>query len=242
MKKRALLASGLAGAAIIAAPAMNMDDPAMAAEWNGFYIGAHVGGLTGDVDLTNVSDATLYFDLSPGGTMQYSPDSVLGGVQLGYNFQMSQWVFGIELSGSGLDFDETQPVPGGDNDIMTLEMEWLATAAARLGFAWDDALLYVKGGYAAGNVKTHQTDTCCAPSTIGFFDTDETHNGFIIGGGGEYAISRDVSIAVEYNYIDLGETDHSAIASGPGGGLVVNNIQPTLHTVTARINWHLYTP
>jgi len=211
---------------------------ALAAEWTGFYIGANVGGTFGDVDLTGVSEDTDYVNIDPGEVFSFSPDGVLGGAQLGYNFQMGDWLFGVEVEGHGMDFDEIGSDPA-STDILTVESEWGATASARLGFVLSsNSLLYVKGGYATGNIKTSYLDTSGPTTQTGLLETDETHHGFVVGAGFEHAIGEHTSFGVEYNYIDLGETDHSGTASGLGGGLVVYDVQAQLHTVTARLNYH----
>jgi outer membrane immunogenic protein len=218
---------------------------ALAADWTGFYIGANVGGVFGDVDITGVSEDTDYVNISPAfsppagvSAVDFSADGVLGGAQLGYNFQMSDWVFGLEIEGHGMDFDTATAI-NADGDILSVESEWGASATARLGFVLAaNSLIYVKGGYATGNIKTGYLDTITTPNTTGFLETDEIHHGFIIGGGIEHAIGENVSVGLEYNYIDLGETDHSGTASGTGGGLVVYDVQAQLHTVSARLNYH----
>jgi outer membrane immunogenic protein len=213
---------------------------ALAAEWTGFYIGANVGGTFGDVDITGVSEATGYVNLAPLQipAVDFSADGILGGAQLGYNFQMSGWLFGLEVEGHGMDFD-TSEVVNLEGDIASIESEWGATATARLGFILNaNSLLYVKGGYATGNIKTTYLDTVGTPGTTGLLETDETHHGWVVGAGFEHAIGENTSFGVEYNYIDLGETDHSGIASGVGGGLVVYDVEAQLHTVTARLNYH----
>lgn len=226
MLKRTLLASGFAAAVLMAAPA--------SANWNGFYIGLHAGGSFGDVDTTNVVDGFVFWPLSPGESVTISPEGILGGAQLGYNFAFSGWVFGIELTGSGMDFDET--IFLAPDDIYGVESEWLATAAARVGFIWNQlSLFYVKGGYAGGDIQTSELDAF--GGFQGAFTTDETHHGWMAGAGFEHMISPEVSVGVEYNYIDLGQQDHTGAPSA-----VVNDIGAQLHTVTARLNWHLYTP
>lgn len=213
---------------------------ALAAEWTGFYIGANVGGAFGDVDLTGVSETTGYVNISPTQipTVDFSADGVLGGAQFGYNFAMSGWLFGIEVEGHGMDFDSAQAI-NAEGDILSVESEWGASATARFGFILNaNSLLYVKGGYATGNVKTSYLDTVGTPPTTGLLETDETHHGWVVGAGFEHVIGENTSFGVEYNYIDLGETDHSGIASGAGGGLVVYDVDTQLHTVTARLNYH----
>jgi outer membrane immunogenic protein len=230
MNKTVLLASS-------ALVSMFMAHGALAAEWTGFYLGVHVGGASGDIDWTSVSEATGYIDLLPGDSLGVGPDGVLGGAQLGYNFALTNWVFGVEGTFSGLDFDETadNPFNVGDEFIQS-DIEWLGTAAARLGFTTGDTLFYAKGGWAVAEVNTHHEDY--AGGRQGFYSTAETHNGWVAGAGIEHAIAQDVSVALEYNYIDLGEQEHSGIATTGFGGLVVNDVEAQLHTGTVRLNWH----
>ena len=236
MTKRALLASAFAFGAAVA--------PVTAGDWTGVYIGLHAGGAFGDVDYTNVSDTSGVMDLDPGETIALEPDGVLGGVQLGYNHQFTNWLFGIEVTGSGLDFDDTQlnPFPGGTEEFVTAEVEWLFTAAARLGWTWQDSLLYVKGGYAGGNVNAAHVDPSAAvDASIDTVPTEETHNGWMAGAGIEHRIGDRVSVGLEYNYVDLGEQDHTGVAI-TSLATSVNNVDVQLHTVTARLNWNLWTP
>jgi outer membrane immunogenic protein len=236
MTKRALLASGL-GLALVAAPGI---DPAMAADWNGFYIGAHAGGVVGDVDVTNVSNTTVDLFFSPGQNVNFKPDGVLGGAQLGFNYMLSNWLIGVDVTGSGLDFDETKLSPFIGDERFATSIDWTATAALRLGMSWDDSLIYVRGGYAAGKIAVFHSDT-----VDGFYDSDDIHNGFVVGAGFEHMIGKDVSVGLEYNYIDLASKDQSGVcacAGGGGPGTVVNDVSAQLHTVTARLNWYLYHP
>lgn len=92
-------------------------------------------------------------------------------------------------------------------------------------------MLYLKGGYAGASVNADHVD----PSVTAY-STDETHSGWMAGLGLERQIGDNVSLGVEYNYIDLGNQDHTGVATG--GGTVVNDIDVQMHTVTARLNWH----
>lgn len=239
MDRRTRIAIGFAAAALALAPAS-------AANWNGFYIGLHAGGASGDVDWTNVTNNAVAteIDFDPGQTIGQSPDGVLGGAQIGFNYQMTNWVFGLEASGSGLDFDETTANPNDpfSDEFVSSEIDWLVTAAARIGFTTMDSMIYLKGGYATANITTNHVDGSFGaegPDTNSY-STDETHGGWVAGLGLEHQIGSNVSVGVEYNYIDLGNTDHTGVATT--GGNVVNDIDAQIHAVTARLNWHLYTP
>lgn len=233
MTKHALLATVFAFGAIAA--------PASAGDWTGFYVGLHAGGAFGDTDWTNVTDGSgAVLDLNPTQTLPQSVDGVLGGAQLGYNFQMTNWVFGIDLSGSGLDYDETtsNPNAGGAEEFGASEIEWLASAAARLGWSWQDSLFYLKGGYAVGNVNTSFVDPGAGgDASADSYSTEETHNGWLAGAGFEHEIGEHTSVGLEYNYVDLGSQDHTGLTVG-GAATMVNDIDVQLHTVTARLNYH----
>jgi outer membrane immunogenic protein len=236
MTKRALLASVFAFGTAVA--------PVSAGNWSGFYIGGHVGGAFGDVEVTGVSEGTNFVQYAPVSVFEFDPDGVVGGGQLGFNFQWAQWVLGAEATIAGLDFDEALVNPNDSDDTLSVEVEWLATAAARLGFSWGASMLYAKGGYATGDVNHRYEDAGGGPT--GFYNTNETHHGFVAGAGLEHQISDNVSAGIEYNYIDLGETDHSAVAVATGGGAVggpiVADVDAQIHSVTARLNWHFWTP
>jgi outer membrane immunogenic protein len=240
MVRRTRIALGLAALALAVAPAS-------AANWNGFYIGLHAGGATGDVDWANVSNTTTAtgIDFDAPETIGQSPDGVLGGAQVGFNYQFTNWLVGLEISGSGLDFDETTQNLNGDTDeFVSSEIEWLATAAARVGFTSMDSLFYLKGGYATANLVTEHEDTGASGEANDpiAYSTDETHHGWVAGAGFEHMIGSNVSVGVEYNYIDLGNTDHTGVAIGGAGGTVVNDMDAQIHSVTARLNVNLYTP
>jgi outer membrane immunogenic protein len=207
---------------------------ALAAEWTGFYIGVHTGGVFGDIDATNVSDTVPAFNVVPGQVFPHSPDGVLGGAQVGFDWQWANWVFGIDVAGAGMDFDEMRISPYVSTERTAVEMEWVLTASAKLGIAWEDSLFYVKGGYAGGEVRSLHSDPF-TPS-LDSWQSEEMHNGFIVGAGIAHQIGSHVSFGLEYNYIDLGETDHAAPALF--AGTFVNDVDVQLHTVTARLNYH----
>lgn len=136
MKK--LVFALLSATALMSAPALAADlrmpmraaPVAMAApvaNWNGFYIGGHLGGIfTGRED-----DGGVRFDRDAGG--------VIGGGQLGYNWHPGTFLFGVEVSGSGTSLDAPHPLG---------RLQAVFTGTGRLGVTFDRALLYVKGGYA----------------------------------------------------------------------------------------------
>jgi opacity protein-like surface antigen len=63
--------------------------------WTGFYIGGNVGyswGRSRDTStLSNGAGTILFTD-----TLRSNMDGVIGGAQMGYNWQMSNWLVGLE--------------------------------------------------------------------------------------------------------------------------------------------------
>lgn len=193
------------------APMPVITSPAPAFSWTGFYLGLHGGYGWGDadVDFSSVNDGDL-------GDTSIDMDGWFGGVQGGYNYQMGNFVVGLEAdaSWSGIDGDSTETGAVGlgptavtiDSDA---ELEWLATVRLRGGFAIDRALIYATGGVAFGQLNYDYNVNDGAGTTYFSGDGDENMTGWTIGGGVEYAATQNVSVKLEYLYTDLGDFDTS---------------------------------
>ena len=123
-----------------------------------------------------------------------------GGAQLGYNWQAagSPWVFGLEADVSFGDIDGTATFTTGVESFKT-NTDTLGTVRARLGYAVDRALWYVTGGLAWAN---HEM-TLTAPA-FGTVTSSNTHLGWAIGGGLEWAFADAWTAKIEYLYVGLG--------------------------------------
>jgi outer membrane immunogenic protein len=154
-----------------------------AASWAGLYVGASVGYAWGEGD--QFSEGRFETDL----------DGAVYGAQVGYNFQRDNIVFGVEASFNRADMDG-DILSGGD--VVSTEVDWYATAVARVGYSFGDMLVYGFGGVAWGDV------------TVGFsrFESEESHVGWTAGLGVERALSDHLSVRLEYAHVDLGTEDH----------------------------------
>jgi outer membrane immunogenic protein len=165
-------------------------------DWSGFYIGGNVGyGVGRDASSeTAVSGAgfpyigagtTLY-----GGTRLFdvSTRGVIGGGQIGYNWQASPAVvFGIETDIQASDIKGSTgcivtcgtgvvttpiftnfPVVFTDDSVRH-RLDWFGTVRGRLGYSTGPSLFYVTGGFAygdverSGNVVGTTTSSLCVP-------------------------------------------------------------------------------
>jgi len=194
MKKLALCAIAVG---LIGTPAFAADmgvpptaPPAPVYNWTGWYVGVNVGASMGKVQSDfNVNDVHVHtndgnFTVFGFSNRDFvSPDGVIGGGQIGYNWQFSPlWVVGFEADFQGADekdsatlihpFDFTAVDVGledGHNNHVTgsrvlnysAQIDWFGTVRARFGYVWGDGRVfsYVTGGLAYGEVKTDGTST-----------------------------------------------------------------------------------
>ena len=156
--------------------------------WTGFYVGANAGYGWGNVNTSSWFGRSVSIgDL----------DGFVGGGQVGYNYQIGQFVVGLEADIQGADLNSGRNIFGD-----SVKTEYFGTVRARLGMAFDRWLPYVTGGWAYGNVKTTAFDTFSGLS----ISSDKTHTGgYAVGAGVEYAFTNNLVGGVEYLYVDLGE-------------------------------------
>ena len=252
MKKYALAISVLAISAVTATAAdmaprtySKAPAPIEVYNWTGFYVGANSGGgwshncwtLTGPID-AGCHDGS-------GG---------LAGGQAGYNWQMSNFVLGVELSGDWANLKGNNIpalIPQGTDSS---RVSSIVMATARAGFAMDRALIYGKGG--AAWVRENYSISCNGVTALGFCvpvgftpaQASETRTGWTVGVGLEYLLTRNLSLGIEYDYIGLG--NHSPVFSAAPGydiacGAGVScpiTIRQNVSVVTARLNWHFGGP
>ena len=236
MKKLIQVSAALA--ASLATPALAADLPVKAPvapvvapyNWTGFYVGANLGGAWGKTQYTD--------PLAPAGvanTFNTDPDGFIGGGQVGLNYQIGPWVFGVEgeFSWSKLRGSGRGPVTPPAGSTLDTDANWIATAAGRVGYASDRWLFYVKGGAAWINVD-HSFSNIGPPA----FTTSvrETHNGWTVGTGIEWAFARTWSAKVEYDYMDFG-TD-SLVFSALGFPFLLD-VKQQIHAVKFGVNYRL---
>lgn len=186
--------SVVANAADMAAPVYKAP-PVVAPSfsWTGFYIGGELGGAWAN---GNVTDSLFGLSVSS------SHDGWLGGGVIGYNYQVNNLVFGIEGDFDGTSLRATGTgvfIPGVGTLQASAKTDWIGTIAGRVGFAADRALFYVKGGGGwVGNTASITNLTTGASVSA-----SNTNDGWLIGGGLEYAFTPSWSGKLEYDYLGL---------------------------------------
>lgn len=171
--------------------------------WAGIYVGGNIGWGWTNLNLTDTGPAPFAFGgfpigpVFPLGTAQSaSQNGFLGGAQIGVNWQFQQFVIGAEG-----DFDATaiKSNQGAGGAFGSYSNPWVSTFAARFGWAADHALFYGK----AGGAYMQEKYSASAPdgSTVsGSFN----RWGWMVGAGVEYAVTDNVTLKAEYNYLNFG--------------------------------------
>lgn len=229
------LFGALALSAVLATPAMAADmrmpvkapppaPPPLVYNWTGFYIGAHVGYGWGDVrQIHSVRRDPLG---------AHDIDGFFGGGQVGFDYQVGAWVFGVEADFSGADLSgsHVDPIFFG---TQVSKVEWFGTATGRIGYAWDRVLLYAKGGAAWAD----DVYTITGGVRPGFFaETDKTKSGWTAGAGLEYGFAPNWSVKLEYNYLDFGTAKWVTFV--PNGSMpFAHDIDQHFHAVKVGINY-----
>jgi outer membrane immunogenic protein len=222
----ALGAAAPATAADLAARPYTKAPPMLQAayDWSGFYIGINGGGGTSRKCWDLVAGASEGCHDATGGTV---------GGQVGYRWQTGPVVFGVEAQGNWADFtgDNVSQVFAGDRNRTKIDAFGLFTG--QVGYAWNNALLYVKGGAAVVDDK-YSILTAAGGALIA--STNETRWGGVVGVGFEYGFAPNWSAGVEYDHMFLGtQTDNFVTPAGASAG--ADNIRQDVDLFTARVNY-----
>jgi outer membrane immunogenic protein len=203
-------------------------------DWSGLYLGGQGGYGWG-------RKTWLSFD--PAQT--YDVSGWVGGGQVGFNAQAGRVVLGVEAEGLWSNIDGDVSFNSGTTSIeLATRVRWLAMVTGRVGYAyWDRWLPYLKAGVAFAEDRHDQTNiaTTFTTSTVSS-PGKQMRNGWVIGGGTEYAFAGNWSIRVEYNYVDFGTRTDEMIAVQTAGGVsqnvgLTNEIKQHLHLVKLGLNY-----
>jgi opacity protein-like surface antigen len=205
--------------------------------WTGFYVGGFFGVDYGTTDVR--------FPADPAAGNKIWAFGPLGGAQAGYNYQVNKWVFGVEGDIGGGNIKGSRPCGTATNITVvgaftpgmfacTAKMDWIATATARVGYAYERTLFYVKAGGAwtdasmtagciiapALNQQNAQHCNNAAGVLSNGFSSSGSRVGWTIGYGTEFDLGHNWSAKAEYDYIDFGRkttvaTDATLISDHP---------------------------
>ena len=205
--------------------------------WGGLYLGGHFGADWGDSD---------WLDLGAGNIGSHSASGIIGGAQLGYNFELGPWVLGPQasLSGSSLSGKHLDAIfqfgPAPQHDQGRIDL--LGTITGRLGYAWGPLLLYGQGGASWAQNRYFITGFF-APG-LEFAVSDGTRWGWTAGAGMELGFAPGWSGFLEYDYLGFGSDDASLKCTAvrdcgpPGASAIGISIRENFHVLKTGVNFH----
>lgn len=205
------------------APATYVPTTAPVYNWGGIYIGINGGYGFGDSNWG-----------APANTGSFDVDGGLAGGTLGANYQMGQFVLGLE---GDIDWADLKGSMTNTTTCMSCtaqtSSDWLGTVRGRAGFAIDRVLLYATGGVAFGDVKATFSNS------FGSLSTASTEWGWTAGAGVEFAITDNITAKVEYLYVDLqnGSLSCSAAVAACGGTAFTVPVSFDTSLVRAGVNF-----
>jgi len=222
----------------IAGPALAAPPPPVPYNWTGAYVGANVGGAWGRYGSSTAVDCNVPGFIPPStfsylcntgfpgdgdlvaaaGTGRFDAHGFTGGLQAGYNWQISSVVAGLEsdfgafrLAGSRQGSGVLVQSWGGTPFTVTntANTEWLFTFRGRVGVtAVPNLLTYVTGGLAVTRIATTTTyaddNTSFVGPVSGSWGASAVKTGYTIGVGAEYALANNWTVKAEYLYLNFG--------------------------------------
>jgi outer membrane immunogenic protein len=231
---------------IVASMALGASAPALAADmavkapppaplpvlysWTGFYIGANGGWGNSHNCWDFVTAAGVLIGTE--GCRDRS-GGLLGG-QIGYRWQTNQFVFGVEAQGDWADLSNTRVsliAPAFSTRVRT---DGIGLFTGQIGWAWNAALLYVKGGAA---VTGNTFDILTTVGNVSVATASATRWGGALGVGFEYGFSPNWSVGAEYDHLWMGNANNSFSVVNPIVAGAFNRISQDVDMFTLRVNY-----
>jgi outer membrane immunogenic protein len=170
--------------------------------WAGFYAGLNGGGLWAHSAITDVNSFAAF--APPGTVTSINTNGFLAGAQLGYTWQASCFIFGLEADGGYMELGGNKLLTGtGSGTRVGLKSGAYGDVTARIGITYDRALFYAKGGYAALEDASSFSTMTAAFSGVSKHTLD---SGYAIGAGVEYRIAQGWSAKIEYLHFNFGDS------------------------------------
>ena len=204
----------------------------MTYDWTGCYVGGHVGGVVSQDRTTGVL----------GNSTGFSSIGFVGGGQIGCDYQFApSWVVGIEGSAAGSTMKGSTVVglPNSvpDTALVQAKTDFLTSVTARVGLAFDNVLLYAKGGAAMAGDRYDVTGSI-GGTQFGFVGL-ENRIGWTAGGGLEWAFSQHWSTNIEYDYYGFGH--RAPVMNDQTNGVSgIVDVRQSIQVVKVGLNFHMW--
>jgi outer membrane immunogenic protein len=191
--------------AAVGAISASAADAAPGYDWTGVYVGAHVGVAHGRITATDVTEPNggFFTDLVPAGTegFKFHKTALAGGAHVGAQYELGKFVLGAEGAWTATGIRQTIVSPYfPESDTESAKVRNYMALVGRAGFAADRFMIYAKGGYASGKVNFRARDS----ESLVTYTKNDRQNGYVLGGGVDYALSNHLIFGVDFSHVKLG--------------------------------------
>jgi len=206
-------------------------------DWSGFYIGLNGGGGSSRecLTVTGVAGAAVF----PNSEGCHDATGGLVGGQVGYRWQAANWVFGVEAQGDWAELTGSSPSLAAIIPFTNqTKVDGIGLFTGQVGYAWNNVLLYVKGGAAVTDNKYRSFFTATG---VQFNQASDTRWGAAAGAGLEFGFAPNWSVAVEYDHLFMGNPN----VTFPASAIAVtrsDNIRQDVDMGTVRVNYRFGGP
>ena len=212
---------------------------ALVYNWTGFYVGINGGGGSAHKCWDLVNFIVPVIPARPEGCHDATGGTVGG--QVGYRWQTTNWVFGVEAQGNWADFRGSNAVVPADATIVS-KVDAFGLFTGQIGYAVNSVLFYLKGGAAVVSDKYNVRNIFTGVPT---FAGSETRWGGAAGAGIEFGFAPNWSVAIEYDHLFMGRND-VAFTTLPGFGAPpvssAHRISQDVDIGTVRLNYRFGGP
>jgi outer membrane immunogenic protein len=200
--------------------------------WSGFYVGVNGGGGSARECYTITSSAGV--PVTPNSEGCHDATGGMAGGQIGYRWQMSNFVFGVEAQGDwanlkGSNSSLTVTIPATNQT----KIDAIGLFTGQVGVAFNNVLLYVKGGAA---VTDNKYDTFFTGTGVIYNHASDTRWGGAVGAGVEFGFAPGWSVGLEYDHLFMGNPSVTFPATATAVGRT-DNIKQDVDMGTVRINY-----
>jgi outer membrane immunogenic protein len=224
------MAAPASAADLAARPYTKAPPPMMAViyDWSGFYIGLN-GGWGTERRCFDIVTAAGTFASADG---CHDGNGAVAGGQLGYRWQTGAWVFGLEGQGDWADLRGSNPSIAVPGLVNRSRLDAFGLFTGQVGYAFNNALLYVKGGAA---VVADRNDILSNGLVVATAPGDNRWGG-TIGAGVEFGFALNWSAGVEYDHLFI--DNRATTFSTPAGTIfTTDRVRGDADIVTARVNY-----
>jgi outer membrane immunogenic protein len=232
-----VLGTAAASAADLA-PRYYKAPPVVAAiyDWSGFYVGINGGWGSSHNCWTNT--AILGVAVAPVSEGCHDASGGTVGGQVGYRWQASNWVFGLEAQGNWADFSGSNASLRFAGLTNRTRIDAFGLFTGQVGYAWNNALLYVKGGAA---VTDNRYDGLATLTGTVLDRATDTRWGGTVGAGVEFGFAPNWSVAAEYNHLFMQNRTYR-FTDTFGFFFGTDRIRQDVDMGTLKVNYHFGGP